>query len=783
MAEIPNGYYLILDTETRSDVDLVSSGVYQYSDRAARPDRGEDGYELLLVAYRTCISGMLSEVQLWEPFRDPAPDQFIEALTDPRITKIAHNAAFDRVVLSRLVYEDHSQFLPPEQWLCTLVTAAACGLPRSLDRLATRLGVSGKMPEGSDIIRYFNQFQNRLALADVLTQHPDTILAQIRELVDEPVPQDANIATLKAARAKRGYTQQKRKLEAAYEARAKWVTYREYNRKDVEVLTDVWRRMPPLSPTELRYWHIDQNINDYGVLIDMDLAAACGARMEQIRIETTASLQKKLNIENPRSVQQFRSALDKYLDVQLPSLNKETVAATLADPDASEVLKTLLTQRADISATSVKKVQAMANRCDADGVARGNLQFLGAHTGRWAGRGIQFQNLPRIPSTEVERTRMRAENLNNVKTATAEEVKYLLRACVVAPPGNVLTVADYSAIEARVLAWLAGEQWVLNAFSEGQDIYKATWSRMSHTPIEEVTPEGRQRGKVAVLALGYGGGVAALRRMGGDRLPIPPEFDAAHMQTVKASREHLLETLPDRIADARQRLIELESEPSTVLNSLQKRQYTDIAKDTQEEWERLSSQDSEAWAREQHRRTLRHAYLDMLKRTWRETNPLIVQFWSDLDTGFRAAAFDADPATAGPLNIHPGPGAGTVRIELPSQRILWYHSVRVAKRYNAAFHRIVNEMTFLTGIDSREGTYHGKLTENVTQAVARDLLAYGIAAAEDRDIQIVMHVHDEIIAEGSVTEELTKAMTTHPDWATGLPLDVEAVESPRYLGH
>lgn len=739
---------LILDTETRSDRDLRKCGVYVYSER---PITGEaDGYELLLLAWRLKKGDRMTPVKVWSPLEDPAiPPSLERALRDPRVVKVAHNAAFDRVIVSRLLYGHDNTFCDPSEWLDTMAIAAVHGLPKSLEYLVRHYDLGGKLSEGKELIRYFNMPRIRHTLVEGLANPPT------RESLAEAltsVPDELTAEAVLACKARSGYAAEKKRAVEVLTTLEKWDLYKQYNIHDTEILSDVVDRLPPMPRAEQEFWALDQRINDRGVLIDADLAQACDDRMTEVVAVTRAELKAVTGCNNPASVTQMREWITSQ-GVQISSLNKETVAKVLLKPSTPEVVKQVLKKRKLISASSTAKFKAMEERRSGDNRARGCFQYYGAHTGRFAGRGIQLQNLPRIPDTEQERIALIALDPEGVRVSgEVSDIKMLLRASLIAPPGEVFTVSDFSAIEARVLAWLAGETWELDAFREGQDIYKATWVALNGftQKIEDVTGEERQRGKIATLALGYGGGVMALLKMGGERLAIPDEFAEAHWL---ALREEY---------GADQAIADWD-------NTRMKRRY-----ETWQEWQR-------GFLLPTYKSTLREAYLNSLKVAWRAASPRIVQFWYHLDAAFMSAAFERTTELVGPfVRVGPGPEKRSVAIRLPSGRNLIYRNVRM-QEYRDDDDKVRRKIVFTHATGQPETTWGGKLTENVVQAVARDVLRDAMLRADKAGAKIVAHIHDEIVVEGDFP--LTEAMVEVPEWAKGLPLNAEGGTSDRYLGH
>ena len=468
---------LSLDLETYSSVDLGKSSVYRYVES---PD-----FDILLLGY--CADG--GEVQVVDLAQgEQIPTEVIDALTDECVCKWAFNAQFERVCLSRwlrrngypLRNEHYAApddpcmaYLNPAGWHCTMVWSAYLGLPLSLKDVGAALGLDKqKLTEGKELIRYFC------------------------------VPgKDAT-----------------RRMPAS--APEKWATFRAYNLRDVETEMAIQERLRkyPVPEEVWSQYHLDQQINDRGIGVDRTLVRGAIGIDKRSREELTARLQELTMLDNPNSVQQMKDWLAAN-GLQTDTLGKKQVAELLKT--APEPLKSVLVLRQQLAKSSVKKYQAMENAVCADGRVRGCFQFYGARTGRWAGRNIQLQNLPqnRMPDLEQARSLVRAGDYDSVRLlydSTPDVLSQLIRTALIPNPGRTFFVADFSAIEARVIAWLAGEQWRQQVFAEGKDIYCASASQMFGVPVEKHGVNGhlRQKGKIAELALGYGGSVGALKAMG-----------------------------------------------------------------------------------------------------------------------------------------------------------------------------------------------------------------------------------------------------------------------------
>lgn len=477
---------LSLDIETFSSVDLGKSSVYRYVES---PD-----FTILLLGYS--IDG--SERQIVDLAQgEEVPDEVIAALSDEHVHKWAFNAAFERVCLSEWLRRNghplHNEYysiaedtcmayLDPAGWYCTMVWAAYLGLPLSLKDAGAALGLDKqKLAEGKELIKYFC------------------------------VP------------AKNGM----RHLPS--DAPDRWESFKAYNLRDVEVEMGIQERLQsfPVPDEVWDQYHLDQQINDRGIAVDMTLVKSAIAIDEQSRQELTTKLQELTMLDNPNSVQQMKSWLaDNGLETD--TLGKKQVAELLKT--APEPLKSVLVLRQQLAKSSVKKYQAMENTVCADGRVRGCFQFYGARTGRWAGRNIQLQNLPQNKMSDLEQARalVRSGDYDAVRLlydSTPDVLSQLIRTAFVPKAGSTFFVADFSAIEARVIAWLAGEEWRQQVFAEGKDIYCASASQMFGVPVEKhgVNAHLRQKGKIAELALGYGGSVGALKAMGALEMGLQEE--------------------------------------------------------------------------------------------------------------------------------------------------------------------------------------------------------------------------------------------------------------------
>ena len=476
---------LSIDIETYSSVDLAKCGVYKY---AESPD-----FEVLLFGY-AADGGEVNVVDLTAG--ETIPADVLDALTDDRVTKWAFNAQFERVCLSRFLsdlgvsldpfHDRHplstecSRFLNPEGWRCSMVWAATLGLPLSLEGIGAVLGLEKqKLTEGKELIRFFC----------VPCRETKSNGGRTRNLPEHDPK--------------------------------KWARFKAYNARDVETEMGIQQKLInfPVSADIWEEYHIDQEINDRGIGIDMELVRQAIRMDEQSREKLTSAMKKLTELDNPNSVAQMKQWLSEN-GMEADSLGKKEVAAMLRD--CPEELRPVLTLRQQLAKSSVKKYTAMQNAVCADSRARGMFQFYGANrTGRFAGRIIQLQNLPQnhLPDLAEARSLVRFGDYSAVEMIyedVLDTLSQLIRTAFVPQKGRLFYVSDFSAIEARVIAWLAGESWRMEVFKGGGDIYCASASQMFKVPVEKNGVNGhlRQKGKIAELALGYGGSVGALKAMG-----------------------------------------------------------------------------------------------------------------------------------------------------------------------------------------------------------------------------------------------------------------------------
>ena len=463
-----------IDIESYSDVDLYKCGVYKYS--------SSPNFEILLFGY-SVDGGDVKVVDL--ACGEEIPAEILAALSDESVTKWAFNAMFERVCLSNYLGE----WLEPESWKCSMVWSATLGLPLSLENVGTVLGLEKqKLSEGKDLIRYFC----------VPCKPTKANGGRIRNLPEHD--------------------------------REKWERFKAYNLRDVEAEMQIQQRLSKFPVPDFvweEYWQ-DQEINDRGIGVDMGMVTQAIAMDGRSKAELSGAMQELTELENPNSVQQMKQWLSEN-GVETDSLDKKAVAELLKT--APEPLGEALALRQQLARSSVKKYQAMENAVCADSRAHGMFQFYGANrTGRYSGRIIQLQNLPQnhIPDLAQARELVKAgdfDALSMLYEDIPDTLSQLIRTAFVPQDGRKFIVADFSAIEARVIAWIAGERWRLKVFEGGGDIYCASASQMFHVPVEKHGVNGhlRQKGKIAELALGYGGSVGALKSMGALEMGLAEE--------------------------------------------------------------------------------------------------------------------------------------------------------------------------------------------------------------------------------------------------------------------
>ncbi len=636
---------LSIDIETYSDVDLSKCGVYKYASSPA--------FEVLLFGY-AADGGDVRVVDL--ACGEQIPEEVISALSDTSVPKWAFNAMFERVCLSNFLGE----WLEPEGWHCTMVWSATLGLPLSLESAGAALGLEKqKLTEGKDLIRYF-------------------------------------CLPCKPTKANGG-----RMRNLPEHDREKWRRFKAYNLRDVETELQIQKRLSnfPVSDSIWKEYHLDQEINDRGIGVDMELVRQAIAMDVRSRERLTDALQELTGLENPNSVQQMKQWLaDRGLETD--TLGKKAVAELVKT--VPEPLREVLSLRQQLAKSSVKKYTAMENAVCADSRAHGMFQFYGANrTGRFSGRLIQLQNLPQNHMGDLAEARALVRNGNYEALSMLYEdipdtLSQLIRTAFVPQDGRKFIVADFSAIEARVIAWFAGERWRLKVFADGGDIYCASASQMFHVPVEKHGVNGhlRQKGKIAELALGYGGSVGALKSMGALEMGLAEEE------------------------------------------------------------------------------------LQPLVDAWRTSNPMITQFWWDVDRAVKDCIRQRVPTETHGLRFDYR--SAMLFITLPSGRRLAYVKPRIGEN------QFGGESVTYMGVSGtkkweRLESYGPKFVENIVQGTARDILCYALRTL--RNCAIVAHVHDEVIIEADrrmSVAAVCEQMGRTPPWAKGLKLRADGYECDFY---
>ena len=638
---------LSIDIETYSSVDLAKSGVYRY---AEAPD-----FEIILFGY-SVDSGPVQVVDLASG--EAIPQEIQSAILDSKVIKWAFNAQFERVCLSKYF----GVWLEPDSWRCTMVWSAYLGLPLSLEGAAIITGVDKKkLTEGKELIRYFS------------------------------VP-------CKPTRSNDGRTR-----NLPEHAPDKWDRFKAYNLRDVEAELSIQAKLQkfPVPEEEWQNYILDQQINDRGIQLDLELVSKAIQCDEKVREELTSRLKELTELENPNSVAQMKKWLSEN-GLETDSLDKASVKELLKD--APDHLSEVLELRQLLAKSSVKKYSAMENAVCADGRARGLLQFYGANrTGRFAGRLIQVQNLPQNHLLDLKQARCLVrgghyEALELLYDSIPGVLSELIRTAFVPKKGYKFIVADFSAIEARVIAWLAGETWRNEVFATHGKIYEASASQMFRVPIEEITKGSplRQKGKIAELALGYGGSVGALKAMGALDMGL-----------------------------------------------------------TEEE-------------------------LKPLVYAWRNSNPNIVRLWWDVDRAVKEAVTERCRTETHRISFEYR--SGMLLIRLPSGRQLTYVKPRIG------INCFGSESVTYEGIGGtkkweRIESYGPKFVENIVQALSRDILCYSMRKLDEKDFDIVMHVHDEVVLEVPIeisVQDICALMGHTPPWAQGLLLRADGFDCNFY---
>ena len=660
--------HLSIDIETKSSVDIGKAGLYRYA-------QSED-FEVLLFAYQM-DDGEVELVDLAQGEQIPENVQLM--LKDVAVVKHAYNAAFEWYCLNRAGYET-----PLEQWRCTMIHGLYCGYTAGLDATGKAIGLpqdKQKLTTGKALIRYFC-------------------------VPCKPTKSNGN-----------------RTWNLPRHAPEKWELFKEYCKQDVVTERAILKRLNyfPVPEEEQELWQQDIRMNAFGVRVDSKLIEGALTIDGVSSAELTEEAINITGLQNPNSTAQLKVWVEKELsdslemDVELPGLRKEDVSMLLERNDLPKEIRRVLEIRQQLGKTSIKKYVAMETAKGADERVRGLTQYYGANrTGRWAGRLVQLTNLPRnyLKTLDYARQLVKEKNYDGIRFLygnVPDTLSQLIRTAFIPSKGHKFVVADFSAIEARVIAWLAGEQWVNEVFATHGKIYEATASQMFHVPIEKIVkgnPEYslRQKGKVATLALGYQGGTAALIAMGALNMGLAEE------------------ELPDIV------------------------------------------------------------------QRWRNANPRIRDLWYAVEQAALTTMQTAQPqGINGLIFRYEGElmyGQSFLTVQLPSGRKLFYPKPFLKENQfgkMAIHYYTVGQQTKKWEVAS---TYGGKMTENIVQAIARDCLAETLRRIEQLGLQVVFHVHDEVIIDAPMevtAEQICDLMAEPISWAPGLLLKGAGFESSYYM--
>jgi DNA polymerase len=664
---------IYIDVETFSSVDIMSSGAYAYTESI--------DFEILILCYKI-NDRPIKTVDLASG--ENIPLEFLDMLQSPYWTKHAHNAAFERLCFKAVGYD-----IPIEQWECSAVKAAYCGLPLSLDNIskAMKLGEASKDAEGKALIRYFS------------------------------IP-------VKPTKINGGRTR-----NLPHHNPEKWEKYKAYCKQDVHAEYTILQILKDyhLPKFEHEMYNLDQLINDRGIKIDTKVAAGAIAIDTRNAAELYKEMQDLTGLANPNSPAQLKQWLSIQLGTEITTISKDVLAILSKKAGHGSVASEIIKLRAKAAKTSIKKYKAMIACLCLDGRAHGLFQFYGANrTGRWAGRLIQLQNLPQNKMSIVDgwdefdfvRTLVREGNYAALYfnyDDLGSILSQLVRTAFVPEEGSIFGVADFSAIEARVIAWLASEQWRLDVFNSHGMIYEASASKMFSVDLRSISYKNdkgekirgenydmRAKGKVAELALGYGGSVGAMITMGGEKMGLStPE----------------MQSIVDK---------------------------------------------------------------------WRAANPAIVALWKEIEKNAILAVRTKKERISKYRGIKFNYDGYVLTITLPSGRALYYQKPTIGQN------RWGGDCLYYWGMDqvkkiwTRVDTYGGKLVENIVQAIARDLLAESLIKLDKKGFDIVMHVHDEVVAEllkkeaAARLEEMCAIMSEPVAWAEGLPLAADGYVTEYY---
>ena len=653
--------HLSIDIETRSSADIGKTGLYRYAQ--------DKDFRVLLFAYK--LDGNPVEIVDLE-MGEAIPAHVIGYLSDPSVIKHAYNAAFEWYCLNQAGYRT-----PLDQWKCTMIHGLYCGYTAGLDATGKAIGLpqdKQKLTTGRALIRYF-------------------------------------CVPCKPTKSNGG-----RRWNLPKHALEKWALFKEYCKQDVVTENAILERLNafPVPEMEERLWRMDVRMNAFGVRVDTGLISGALTIDGISTQELTDEAVEITGLSNPNSTSQLQQWLTEQ-GVQLDNLQKATVEETLTRETLPKNVRRILEIRQQLGKTSVKKYTAMRTaKCEDDRI-RGLTQFYGANrTGRWAGRLVQLQNLPRnyLKTLDYARNLVKAQNYEGIRLLygnAPDTLSQLIRTAFIPSEGHKFVVADFSAIEARVIAWLAGEQWVNEVFATHGKIYEATASQMFHVPIEKIVkgnPEYslRQKGKVATLALGYQGGTSALIAMGALNMGLTEE------------------ELPDIVS------------------------------------------------------------------RWRSANPRIRDLWYAVEEAALKVMHTAQPqAIRGLVFRLEGDliyGQSFLTVQLPSGRKLFYPKPFLQENQfgkMAIHYYTVGQQSHKWEVTS---TYGGKMTENIVQAIARDCLAETLARIDAMELQVVFHVHDEVIIDAPMevtVEQICSLMAEPIPWAPGLILKGAGFENEYYM--
>jgi len=710
---------LWFDLESYSECDLKAHGTHRYAEHPSTEitvaqwavDEGEP-----VVA--DCTS---KRFDLAQPHQSSLND-LARYLLDPSVIIVAHNSAFDRALLRHCWGID----VPVERWRDTMVKALCHGLPGALGKLGPILGLpidSQKDKRGSQLIQLFCK--------------PRPKGNKLRRATRESHP-------------------------------AEWAEFLDYSRQDIVAMREVDRRLPQWNYRggELALWHLDQRINDRGFAVDLDLARGAiaatdaeKARLKQETVEATDGL-----VSSPSKPDQLLTYILAEHGVTLPDMRADTLRRRLEDPELPDPVRLLLSIRLEATKTSTAKYRALVKATSGDGRLRNTLQFAGAlRTSRWAGRIFQPQNMPRPDVgliaehfgtsvkdlTEELTQEYEDQGVAALKGGFADVVfdnvmgmsANLVRGAIVAPPGKKLCIADLANIEGRGLAYLAGEDWKIQAFRDydngtGADLYNLAYARSFNVRVEDIPKGGRQIGKVQELGLGYQGGVSAFLT-----------FAAVYSMDLDVMARAVWDSAPQEALE--------------------------------------NAKDMLAWVKKKNRSTFglsdeTYIACEVLKASWRAAHPAIASFWGDVEQAVRSATANPGEQFRVRQLVMRRDGSW-LRIRLPSGRYLCYLNPEIGEGGQLSYMG-VNQYTRQW---SRIKSYGGKFVENIVQAWARDVLAHNMPAIDSYGYRIVLTVHDELLTEtpdepGFSSDSLANLMSTVPHWAPGVPLAAAGFETYRY---